>query len=354
MQYDTELSAFKRDNLKDIGVVVFKAYCDPTEGNKIRFEPVESFVGSLCKDDKDPETGITKFLDTIVNSTSQYIYFFSNCFSSSKALNEYNNEVDMLIMQPTSTCPALGFFSEQTKEQISVTKSIYDGINKCFEKVSDINERDIDIICDAGISNIAQFLTAVYKDPSNAAAFDLKALMGDKPAISMWKCEKNDDVKVWKTVIQKLDNFCKNVRKDCMFITECPRPLVLAGDKKIIRPTKPKNTIDVNILPYVKWVTGLNTNYGAGYMDWFEVADEFTGDFMWLPPSIKAMGVYIYTDVNFNYWDAPAGLNRGMIAATDVAFSPTGKQAGSIYEKNWNYAINYPQDGIILEGQKTF
>jgi uncharacterized protein len=66
------------------------------------------------------------------------------------------------------------------------------------------------------------------------------------------------------------------------------------------------------------------------------------------------MGVYINTDLNFNYWDAPAGLNRGVIQALDCAFSPTVKQAGSFYEKNWNYSINYPDDGIVLEGQKSF
>ena len=84
------------------------------------------------------------------------------------------------------------------------------------------------------------------------------------------------------------------------------------------------------------------------------MADDYTGDFFWCPPSIKAAGVYINTDLNFDYWLAPAGLTRGLIAATDVAFSPNGKQAGAFYEKNWNYAINYPQDGIVLEGQKTF
>ena len=94
----------------------------------------------------------------------------------------------------------------------------------------------------------------------------------------------------------------------------------------------------------------MNTSYGAGYLDWFEQADDYTGDFFWCPPSIKATGIYINTDLNYDYWLAPAGLTRGIIAATDVAFSPNGKQAGAIYEKNWNYAINYPQDGIVLEG----
>ena len=356
IEFDTNTNTFKRDNLKDIGVIVFKAYLNASEGNKISFEPVEAFCGSLYKDDKDINTGVTKFIDTIINTSSNYIYFFSNCFNSKARKEDYLNELDMLLAKPTDFAGMLGFYEYQTKEEISLQKSIYDGMNTCFEKVSDINERDIDIVCDAGVSNIASFIKAVYDD--QAGEYDLNASLpsnDEVPAISFWKCQDNSaSVKTWKAVVQKLDTFCKQTRKDCMFITECPRPLVLQGSKKIIRPSKPTNTIDANILPYVKFITGLNTNYGAGYMDWFEIADEYTGDFLWLPPSIKAMGVYINTDVNFNYWDAPAGLNRGVIAATDVAFSPNGKQAGSIYEKNWNYAINYPQDGIVLEGQKTF
>ncbi|MDY4145722.1 MAG: hypothetical protein SOY54_05795, partial [Bacilli bacterium] len=75
-----------------------------------------------------------------------------------------------------------------------------------------------------------------------------------------------------------------------MFIADGPRPLVLAGQKKIVRSTKPANTIDANIIPNLKYITGLNTSYGACYVDWFEVADEYSGDFFWCPPSIKAMG----------------------------------------------------------------
>ena len=65
------------------------------------------------------------------------------------------------------------------------------------------------------------------------------------------------------------------------------------------------------------------------------------------------MGVYVNTDLNFQYWDAPAGLNRGLVQALDVAFSPTNQQAGPIYTKSWNYAIDFPNDGITLWGQRT-
>jgi len=341
------------DHLKDIGVVVYRCYLDPAEGNKVSWEPVEAFCGSLCKDDKDPNTGVTKFIDTIVNTNSQYINFFSNCFTSTASKKFYKEECDILIAQP-HTGAVLGLYSPMTKEDISISKSIYDGLNKVFEKIEDINKLQIDIVCDAGISNIASYLKAIF---GNKGPYDLMITddLGNS-MLGMWKCKKYDDpaVKTWKTVVQKLDNFCKNVRKDCMFVTECPRPLVLQGQKKIIRDTKPANTIDANILPYLPAVCGLNTNYGAGYLDWFEMADDYTGDFFWCPPSIKAMGVMINCDVNYWYWDAPAGLNRGVIQCTDVAFSPTIKQAGPIYEKNWNYAIHYPNDGVVLEGQKTF
>lgn len=344
---------FNPDHLKDIGVVVYRCYLDPSEGNKISWEAVEAYAGSLCKEDKDPNTGVSKFIDTIVNTNSQYINFFSNCFASKTAKKFYKDECDILLAEP-SIPACLGLYSPMTKEDISITKSIYDGLNKAFQKVENLDLLDIDIVCDAGISNIASYLKAVF---GNKGQYDLSITddLGN-PMIGMWKCQKYTDssVKTWKTVVQKLDNFCKNVRKDCMFITECPRPLVLQGQKKIVRDSKPANTIDANILPYLPAVCGLNTNFGAGYLDWFEVADDYSGDFFWCPPSIKAMGVYINTDVNFEYWDAPAGLNRGVIAATDVAFSPTVKQAGPMYEKSWNYAVKYPLDGIVLEGQKTF
>ena len=441
----------ERTNLKKIGLVVYKMYMDPSEGNKISFEPVEAYAGSLGKDDKDPDTGVTTFLDTIVNSQSEYVNFFSNCWNTKAGKKYYDEELDLYVVQPPKKQPgqlidvnvdnirklrdeiveivkgasgdyaalvstltdenltltglieacsqvgadlllqtnsasktiddilielhneyankiasagtlntdddlttaSLGFYWSMVKEDISIDKSIYDGINKSFEKVSDINERNIDIVCDAGIANIASYLKAIY---GNKGEYDLNIVddVGNS-LLGMWKCKSNNSaIKTWKAVEQKYDNFCKNVRKDCMFIADGPRPLVLQGQKKIVRPTKPANTIDANILPYLKYITGLNTSYGAGYMDWFEQADDYSGDFFWCPPSIKAMGVYLNTDANYQYWDAPAGLNRGVIAATDVAFSPTMSQAGAIYEKNWNYAINYPQDGIVLEGQKTF
>ena len=51
-----------------------------------------------------------------------------------------------------------------TKKDISISKSILDGMNKCFDKVEDINKLDIDIVPDAGVANIASYLTAIFGD----------------------------------------------------------------------------------------------------------------------------------------------------------------------------------------------
>ena len=141
-----------------------------------------------------------------------------------------------------------------------------------------------------------------------------------------------------------------------MFIADGPRPFCIEGNSKIIRRTQPENTIKNAIIPKMKYISGvINSSYSTGYLNWFWSLDHSTGEYMWMPPSIKAVGVYLYTDNNGAYWDAPAGLNRGRIKGTlDVAFNPTNEEAGQIYVNSWNYAISYPLDGIILEGQRTF
>ena len=152
---------FDPEHLKDIGVVVYKTWLDPSEGNKVSFEPVEAFCGSLFKDDKDPNTGVTKFIDTIINTQSHYINFFSNCFNSTADKKWYKDECDILISMPSEGA-SLGFYEQMTKEDISISKSIFDGMNKALDKVSDINERDIDIVCDAGLANFSFAISGLF------------------------------------------------------------------------------------------------------------------------------------------------------------------------------------------------
>lgn len=77
-----EATGFDSENLKKIGIVVFKAFMDASEGNKVNFTPVEAFCGSLDKDAINPNTKKSTFIDKLVNTQSEYIYLFSNCFAN--------------------------------------------------------------------------------------------------------------------------------------------------------------------------------------------------------------------------------------------------------------------------------
>lgn len=320
-----------------VSVVVMKN--DPNQNNKISFDIVESFIGSLDKQSKNVE-GKSDYIGSIINNNSQYIEFYSNIPTANLVSNRELYKVDSL------KSGIYGFTSAQTTKTIATT-TITTSIDTIFDRLANIDETEIDLVVDAGISNIAQCLTDTV---SGSGIYD-----PDGYTTSAWvgTATSRDNTLTWRSIIAKYLTFCSTTRKDCMVIVDGLRPLVLAGGQKIVRQGTTA-TIDIDILGNLKNITGINSNYGAMYIDWFKYLDTFTGVNFWLPPSITANGVYIYTDRTANYWDAPAGLNRGVIYnATDIAFNPTGKQADSIYGKSFNYAMNYPYDGIVLEGQKT-
>ncbi len=298
---------------------------------------------------------VLKYLRLKVYLNSQYYQNLSDMFATilkivegcAYAQHRYveskRNTDDASIM--------LGFYPEMAGPIITYT-TIAQSLNKILDEMGDIHRSDIDVVCDAGISNIAQFVKQVY-DPSADDGEDVGGIYNPVKYASSFKFNKNTDLTYWKTIVFKLDTFCK-FRGDCMFVTESPRHMVLIGNKQVVRKTKKDTNVDLNILPYLSKIAGFNTSYGAGYLNWYRTISDYTGDTLWVPPSIKAMGTYILTDKQYNWWDAPAGMRRGVINMVETSFNPNRVQAGEIYDANWNYAIHYLNDGIIQEGQKTF
>ena len=136
----------------------------------------------------------------------------------------------------------------------------------------------------------------------------------------------------WQQVIKKFDDFCHYTRKDCMFIADGLRPFCLEGNLQKVRKTKIGSSVERDVIPYINSIAGINSSYSAGYCNWFYVADKYSGDYFWCPPSIKAASIYVYCDTYFHSWDAPAGMTRGIVpGAIDVAFNPNKDEAGKIY-----------------------
>lgn len=342
------MSHFSRDHLKDIGVVVFKAFKDSDNNGKVGFQLLESFVGSFDKHARDPVTKANRFIDDIVNSQSKCIAMFSNIDQKMLA----NAATLAMSKQPAVS---MGFYKVDCRKIIDYAQSIMMPLTRMLDNASNRDTLPIDIVADAGMSNIAN---AAYfanaSDPSKLQQIDTDELpnIADSYPTSLGDLRNTG----WRAVIKKLDDFVKYTRKDCMFIADGLRSFCLDGDAKIVRKTCPCNSVTKSIIPKLRSMSGLfDSSYTAGYCNWFYQQDYSSGDYFWIPPSIKAMGTYIYCDTYFQPWSAPAGLTRGVLNdVVDVAFVPSEDEAGKIYSARWNYAMSYPLDGIVIEGHKTF
>ena len=340
------------------------------DDNKIAITVMETFTGSLDPTATD-EKGNSTFIDTLVNSEdtgSSYVRMFSNfvnTIASGKvdetAASITTVEEPTLDNTVTLTLPAdcrtsewfvskkpsmsLGFTKEQTKKYIAYS-TITAALEGVFDALSNIDENEIDLVVDCGLSSIANRIKLLGdKDPDEIGKYEYD--------IHYDKISGVEDIAAWKSICSKFLTFCSTTRKDCMALIDAPRSLAVKDGVKMVRPGS-KYSLDIDVLPKFNYLAGLNSSYGAGYCDWLCYVDDFSGKNVWLPPSIAAEGSMILTDRNYNYWDAPAGEKRGVVtAAFDVAFNPNKNQADSIYSKSWNYAVSDSTQGIMLWGQKT-
>ena len=370
-------SHFEKDHMKDIGVVVFKAFKDTANDSRISFMAVEAYYGSLDRTARDKVTEASTFIDNVVNSRSKLIRLFSNA-------DKKNLDRASILVTKNQRAISLGFHKVQCRKTVSTQTSVMDSLTKVLEQCKDPNTVPLDLVVDAGVSNIAQLIESagiihnevvdgrmrstkiidldVYPRVSDFGTGASEALCrcgctcSSSDQVRAWTLDSLEDTKKWKSVLKKFDEFCKYTRKDCLFLADGLRTFCLEGDEKLVRKTKPTSSITTTLLPKMKWLSdAINSSYSAGWCNWFMMADAHTGDFFWCPPSIKAASICIYCDTYFHPWEAPAGMTRGIVPnVVDVAFNPTNDEAGKLYNHQWNYAISYPLEGIIMEGQKTF
>jgi len=105
---------------------------------------------------------------------------------------------------------------------------------------------------------------------------------------------------------------------------------------------------------------GLNSSYGCAYYPWVRARDTINGSFIWLPPSVAALGTFSSSQRKTQVWFAPAGFNRGGltegsagIPVVDVAHQLRRVDRDDLYAANINPIAKFPAEGIVIFGQKT-
>jgi hypothetical protein len=100
----------------------------------------------------------------------------------------------------------------------------------------------------------------------------------------------------------------------------------------------------------------INSSFGSLYYSWVEYFDQYNSSLIWIPPSGHVTAVYARTAREREKWTSPAGLQRGrLLTARDVEYSPSQSERDLLYgnQNAVNPIVKFPQDGIVIYGQKT-
>jgi phage tail sheath protein FI len=98
----------------------------------------------------------------------------------------------------------------------------------------------------------------------------------------------------------------------------------------------------------------VNTSYGVGYYPWVQVFSNTLGKLVWTPPSVVIAGVYAFNDSVGASWFSPAGLGRGGLNVSRFERKITATQKAELYSNNINPLIDFPNEGPVVWGNKTF
>ena len=373
---DTEpFQTFEKTYFSHIGVVLYKLNVDRSTG-KLVADFAEAYTGSIF-----PSAG-NDYIGDKINERSNLVRFYANNSIAETVLVDGNQVKYPLYIMPGETI-SFGLNSKEFEKTISFN-DISKALDISFEKMGNPLSNVLDIICDAGLSTIAQFISVEKggaggdDDDQDVEGenIDFSSKSKTKPKfitsrdgngngdanknkefdiniIKYGDTFSDDNTSQWLTIVNKYKAFAESRRKDCVFITETPRHFSLIGNEKIADKEMNRGISEL-ITDKINYISGINSSYGWGYAPWFKTADAFSGKTMWMPSSPYGAATYITTRRLFNVWDAPAGMTRGGISVSDLSFEPDLRTRDVLYSHNWNYALKYTNGGTVLEGQKTF
>ena len=97
-----------------------------------------------------------------------------------------------------------------------------------------------------------------------------------------------------------------------------------------------------------------DSSYASTYWPWVQTVDPNTAQLVYVPASTLMPGVYAFTDASSDPWFAPAGITRGGLGQVVRAERKlTSGNRDTLYEANVNPLATFPQQGVVVFGQKT-
>jgi hypothetical protein len=189
-------------------------------------------------------------------------------------------------------------------------------------------------------------LANFYGDIGNGAAFDTQGLTGSN---------YNNAI----ALLGNVDEYQYNVisAPGLLNATHATQTTALVNNSL----TRGDNIAVVDLVKYGSSVASVtqaasafDNSYASTYWPWVQMLDPNTGELIFVPASTVIPGVYVFTDASSEPWFAPAGLTRGALGQVVRAERRlTANNRDTLYEANVNPLATFPQQGVVVFGQKT-
>jgi len=128
----------------------------------------------------------------------------------------------------------------------------------------------------------------------------------------------------------------------------------LAEDRQDTFYVQDTNALTDSISSTITEVNSLDSNYTSTYFPWVRITDQSKNLPIWVPPSVVVPGALSFNDAIAAPWYAPAGLNRGGLSGVTGTYENlTQSDRDDLYEARINPIANFPNEGIVIWGQKT-
>lgn len=250
----------------------------------------------------------------------------------------------------------LGAYGEAKVQQKAIG-NVPEKLTRALDRVRNADIFDIDILAEGGLGTIWTY--------TNTAAASLSAFFDDTKTTDAIEALRTtseltdtDARDAYNAIFTKYATFAGPIkdggRGDMIFIADPIRQILVAGkDNKIINNPEKNFSRDIYWALRHQFEMG-NTSYATVYANYLKIYDDYSGLYCFVPPSGFAAAKMVSTDALVGPWGAPAGLNRGLIGdAIDVAFAPNQRQRDDLYTISMNPITTFPDQGIVVFGQKT-
>jgi hypothetical protein len=368
-----------------ISVGLFKLRKTPFTNSEIAlaYSMTESYIGSFDPDRElqNPNGGQNQsiFLETVDNVSNNFRTFVNpnlqNVFTLS--LTGYSYPVTKLRVWDETVQSESAVLSAATELSSEYANELYpmgvfqksrgsdkaigsvpSKIQRVFDLVENPDLFELDLVVEAGLGTVFCSTEGLSSDTYTAnTSWDSLSGLQEQTSGSL----SDDQTFVnYNAIFTKFNGFCENIRKDCMFVADPIRNIMIQGENsRVLDQTYldgDSNRIQKTFSKFIYWplrnqFRAANTSYAAGYANWCKVFDNASNKQVWVPYSGFAASMMAKLP---NVWEAPAGLTRGINNnITDIALYPKQKERDQLYKISLNPVAFFPNEGFVTWGQKT-